>query len=150
MANDTRHKTDFDAREAAERQRRVAEYDRFAAERDRWRAKNGAYYRAIERLVRFVVPAGARVLEIGCGTGDLLAALKPAEGVGVDISARLVDEARRKHPLLDFVVADAETLDAKELEGRTFDYVVISDVVGSIYDVWSAFRALRRFCNPRT
>ena len=39
-----------------------------------------AYYRAIERLVRFVVPEGASVLEIGCGTGDLLAALKPASG----------------------------------------------------------------------
>jgi SAM-dependent methyltransferase len=150
MASDTQHKSDFGEREAAERQRRVAQYDRYAAERDQWRAKNGAYYRAIERLVRFVVPAGASVLEVGCGTGDLLASLKPKEGVGVDISPRLVDEARRKHPLLDFVVADAENLDAPELQGRTFDYVVLSDVVGSLYDVWSAFRALRRMCNPRT
>ncbi|HXU71360.1 MAG TPA: glycosyltransferase [Polyangia bacterium] len=143
-------KSDFGAREAAERQRRIAEYDRYAAERDRWRTKNGAYYRAIERLVRFVVPAGASVLEIGCGTGDLIAALKPKDGVGVDVSPRLVEEARRKHPLIDFVVADAERLDAPELVGRTFDYVVLSDVVGSLYDVWSAFRALRRVCNPRT
>lgn len=150
MASDTRRNRDFVAREAAERQRRIAEYDRYAAERDRWRAKNGAYYRAIERLVRFVVPAGASVLEIGCGTGDLIAALKPKEGVGVDLSPRLIDEARRKHPLIDFVVADAETLEAPELEGRTFDYVVLSDVVGSLYDVWSALRALRRVCNPRT
>src|SRR4051812_42320918 len=116
MASDTQHKSDFAAREALEKQRRIAEYDRFAAERDQWRAKNAAYYRAVERLVRFVVPPNARVLEIGCGTGDLLAALKPSEGVGVDISPRLVDEARRKHPLIDFVVADAETLEAPELE----------------------------------
>jgi ubiquinone/menaquinone biosynthesis C-methylase UbiE len=153
MASDTRHNsaaTDFAAREAAERQRRIAEYDRFAAERDAWRARNAAYYRAVERLVRFVVPPGASVLEIGCGTGDLIAALKPKTGVGVDISPRLVDEARRKHPLVDFVVADAETLEAPELSGRTFDYVVLSDVVGQIYDVWNAFRALRRFCHPRT
>jgi SAM-dependent methyltransferase len=150
MANDTLHDSDFAAREAAIRQRRIAEYDRFAAERDRWRAKNAAYYRAIERLVRFVVPQNARVLEIGCGTGDLLAALKPAEGVGVDVSARLIDEARRKYSRLEFIVDDAETLDAAELDGRTFDYVVLSDVVGSLYDVWSAFRSLRRFCHPRT
>lgn len=150
MASDTRLENAFAAREAAERQRRVAEYDRFAAERDQWRAKNAAYYRAVERLVRFVVPANASVLEVGCGTGDLLAALKPREGVGVDIAPRLVDEARAKHPSLEFVVADAETLDAPELTGRTFDYVVLSDVVGQIFDVWSAFRALRRFCHPRT
>ncbi len=150
MASDTKRKSDFEEREQAERRRRVAEYDRWAAERDQWRAKNAAYYRAIERLVRFVVPPNASVLEIGCGTGDLLAALKPRDGVGVDISPRLVDEARRKHPLIEFVVADAETLDAPELDGRTFDYVVLSDVVGSLYDVWSALRALRRLCNPRT
>src|SRR5438874_12834590 len=122
MASDIRRKAEeFARREAGERQRRVAELDRFAAERDQWRAKNAAYYRAIERLVRFVVPPGASVLEVGCGTGDLLAALKPKAGVGVDVSARLIDEARHKHPLIDFVVSDAETLAAPELTGRTFD-----------------------------
>jgi ubiquinone/menaquinone biosynthesis C-methylase UbiE len=149
MASDTQ-RSNFAEREAAERQRRISEYDRFAGERDRWRAKNAGYYRGIERLVRFVVPPNASVLEIGCGTGDLLAALKPREGVGVDIAPRLIDEARQKHAQLEFVVADAERLDAAELRGRTFDYVVMSDVVGGIFDVWSAFRALRRFCHPRT
>ena len=42
MASDTRIRSDFGAREEAERQRRIAEYDRYAAERDRWRAKHGA------------------------------------------------------------------------------------------------------------
>jgi SAM-dependent methyltransferase len=151
MASDIRRRAEeFARREAIARQHRVAELDRFAAERDRWRAKNAAYYRAIERIARFVVPPGASVLEVGCGTGDLLAALKPSRGVGVDISARLVDEAARKHPLIEFVVADAETMDAPELDGQTFDYVIMSDSVGQLYDVWSAFRALRRFCHPRT
>src|SRR5881397_3170046 len=121
MKAESKRTSEFAAREAAERQRRIAEYDRFAAERDQWRARNAAYYRAIERLVRFVVPPNASVLEVGCGTGDLIAALKPKDGVGVDISPRLVDEARRKHPLIDFVVGDAESLDAPELAGRTFD-----------------------------
>jgi SAM-dependent methyltransferase len=141
---------DFSAREAAMRQRRIDAADGLAADRDRWRAKNAAYYRAIDRLVRFVVPPGASVLEIGCSTGDLLAGLQPRVGVGVDVSPRLVDRARAKHPGLDFVVADAETLDAPELAGRTFDYVVMSDVVGGLYDVWRAFREVRRMCHPRT
>jgi SAM-dependent methyltransferase len=142
---------EFLVREAEERERRIAEYDRFAEERDRWRAKNKAYYRNLERLTRFVVPAGANVLEIGCGTGDLLAAMQPGRGaMGIDISPRLVTLARRKHPNIDFVVADAETMAAPELAGRTFDYVVMSDVVGRFYDVWSALRALRRVCHART
>src|SRR3954470_24946415 len=140
----------FASREAEELERRRAEYDRWADERDRWRARNRAYYRSIEQLARFVVPEGATVLEIGCGTGDLLAALKPRDGVGIDLSPRMVELARRKHPGLTFVVDDAERLDAGELDGRTFDYVVLSDVVGMLRDVWSAFRALRRLCHPRT
>src|SRR5258706_9081515 len=89
---------EFRAREAAARQQRIAEYDRLAEERDRWRAKNGAYYRNLERLIRFVVPEGASVLEIGSSTGDLLAALEPAHGTGIDISPSLVEIARKKHP----------------------------------------------------
>jgi len=144
--------SEFRRREEAERQARVAEYDRHADDRDRWRAKNGAYYRAIERLAKFVVPEGQSVLEIGCGTGDLLAALKPArgQGVGLDISPRTIALARKKHPDLEWLVDDAERLDAPALRGRTFDYVVISDVVGMLHDVWAAFRALRRVCHPRT
>jgi SAM-dependent methyltransferase len=142
--------SNFAAREAEELERRRAEYDRWADERDRWRTRNRAYYRSIEQLTRFVVPEGASVLEIGCGTGDLLAACKPREGVGIDLSPRMIELARRKHPGLTFLVDDAERLDARELDGRTFDYVIVSDVVGMLTDVWSAFRALRRLCNPRT
>lgn len=140
----------FARQEQERRKERIARYDQLAPERDRWRAKNPAYYASIERLVRFVVPEGASVLEIGCSTGDLLAALKPEEGLGVDLSPRLVELAREKHPELEFAVADAETLDAPELQGRTFDYVVLSDVVGALADVWAAFRALRRVCKPTT
>ena len=141
---------DFQLREQQARDLRVATYDGLAGERARWQSKNRAYYRNIERLVRFVVPEGASVLEVGCGLGDLLAACKPAEGLGVDLSPRLVDLARARHPELAFAVADAETLEAPELSGRTFDYVILSDVLGAVADVWAALRALRRVCHPGT
>src|SRR5687767_3017082 len=83
--------TAYAQREADQRRERVALYDRFAEERDAWRARNRAYYDGIERLARFVVPENASVLEIGCGTGDLLAALRPREGVGLDISPRSIE-----------------------------------------------------------
>src|SRR6267378_2859304 len=121
MATASALKSAFEAKEQERRLRRIAEYDQLAPERDRWRKKNSAYHAAIERLVRFVVPEGASVLEIGCSTGDLLAALRPGEGVGVDVAPRMIDIARKKHPGLEFVTGDAETLEASELEGRTFD-----------------------------
>src|SRR5215471_15615760 len=149
-AKSSEARSPFQQREETARQQRAAEFDRYAPERERWVAKNAAYYRAIERLVAFCVPPGASVLDIGCGTGDLLAALRPSEGVGVDLSPKLIDRAREKHPDLQFIVADAESLDAPELRNRRFDYVVLSDVVGMLPDVWAVFRALRGVCGPRT
>jgi SAM-dependent methyltransferase len=140
----------FARREAAARRARVAALDGMAESRDQWRARNAFYYRSIEDLARFVVPEGARVLEIGCGTGDLLAALRPSHGVGVDVSPRMIERAREKHPGIQFVVDDAVHLDAPELAGQTFDYIVMSDVVGQLFDVWAALRALRHLTHPRT
>jgi SAM-dependent methyltransferase len=142
--------TAFAQAEAAARRRLVEQLDQHADQRDAWKARNAAYYEAINRLARFVVPAGAQVLEIGCGTGDLLAALEPRQGVGLDISPRTIELARRKYPGLEWIVDDAEQLDHPALRGRTFDYVVLSDVVGMLKDVWAAFRAVRRVCHPKT
>ena len=47
------------------------------------------------------------MLEIGCGTGDLLAACKPRTGMGLDIAPRMIARAREKYPDLAFVVGDA-------------------------------------------
>ncbi len=68
----------------------------------------------------------------------------------MDLSPRHVELARARHPQLRFAVADAETLDAPEVAGRTFDFVVLSDTVGALSDVSAAFRALRRVCHPGT
>lgn len=143
----------FAAKEAESRRRRVEALDRIAPERDAWRQKNAYYHRTIEELVGFIVPPGSRVLEVGCATGDLLAALQPSVGVGVDLSPKMVEIARARHQHhqgLDFHVGDAETMDVPALAGQTFDYIVLSDVVGLLSDVWAAFRALRRFASPRT
>ena len=47
---------------------------------------NRFYQRLLQRYFTFLIPPGQRVLEIGCSLGDLLAAVKPARGVGVDFS----------------------------------------------------------------
>jgi SAM-dependent methyltransferase len=120
--------------------------DAQAPESDRWRRKNRYYYEEVERIVRFHIPWGASVLEIGCGTGDLLAALAPSRGVGIDISPKALEIARAKHPGLTFLVGDAEDLPLSE----PFDYILLSDVIGYINDVQSAFEQLNRVCRPRT
>src|SRR5436309_568054 len=79
-------------------------FDEFAPRREHWRRKNLGYYLELERLYRYYVPPDSSVLEIGCGAGHLLAALKPARGLGVDLSPAMIALAREKYPQLQFEV----------------------------------------------
>jgi len=113
-----------------------------AGSRDRWQKKNRFYYEELERYIRFLVPEGKKVLEVGCGLGDLLAAVKPAYGLGIDISEKMVEEACKRHPGLEFEAMNAEELELVE----TFDAIILSDVVGHIPDVQKALQQLRKCC----
>jgi len=125
----------------------VARYfDRLAPERDRWKQKNRFYYESIENLCRFHVPPGSTVLQIGSGTGDLLNALAPSQGVGLDISRGMVEIATRKYPHLSFLVGNADDLPIQD----KFDYVILSDVIGYFPDVQRAFAQLRKVTHSRT
>ena len=57
----------------------------------RWRKRNSYYYKWLERIYRFVVRPSSRVLHIGCEAGDLLAAVKPSYGVGIDENIKAVE-----------------------------------------------------------
>lgn len=124
--------------------------EKFAPSREAWRARARFFHQEDEAYLRFLIPEGARVLEIGCGTGDTLAALKPSHGVGIDFSPAMVEVARRLHPELSFRVGDAEdeaTLAA--LEGP-FDYILVLDTVGSLDDVQAFMAGLHRLCTRET
>src|ERR1051326_2687547 len=82
--------------------------ERYAARRREWRAKARFFHEENERYLKFLIPKGSRVLELGCGTGDTLAALEPSYGVGIDFSAAMVAQARALHPHLAFVEGDIE------------------------------------------
>ena len=131
----------------AERQRlreRVARYDELAELRAR-ESRNRYYASQLRRLVCSLTVPGSRVLEVGCGLGDLLAAVQPSRGVGVDISPRMVELARRRHPELDLRVVDVER---DRLPEGPFDVVILSDVVGHLDDIQCALERLRGVLAP--
>ena len=104
------------------------------------------YQKLLHRYYRFLIPEGSRVLELGCGHGHLLHALKPSKGVGVDFSPAMIDHAKVLYPDLEFVCGDVHEL---EVEG-TFDAIVISDLLNDLWDAQQAFKTIRLYCNPQT
>lgn len=141
-----RHRAD-EAAAAEYRARRIAHWDRVAIRAQRWRGLGGAYHRRLERVYGRLVPAGRRVLEIGSGDGRLLASLAPSVGVGIDFSGEMVRGARRSHPHLRFIHADAlEVADLTE----TFDAIVLSDLVNDIWDVQRLLERVGSWSAPHT
>ena len=128
--------------------RRLA--DASASERRTWLAR-GAFFHDEDLLyLKFLIPEGARVLELGCGTGDLLAALKPSFGVGVDFSAGMIAQARQAHPGLTFFVGDIEDpAFIRSLPGP-FDVIVVVDTLGALDDCQAMLENLHDLCTRET
>ena len=122
-------------------------FDTFAPEREYWRNKNLGYHQELERIARYHVVPGSRVIEIGCGAGDMLAALQPAVGVGIDLSPEMIKIAQKKYPQFRFEAVAAEKADWK---GETFDYIILSDLLGFTFDIHALFEQLKPLCHART
>lgn len=124
--------------------------NKIAPDRQQWIARNRSFYRDDRDYMKFLIPKGARVLDLGCGTGDLLEQLAPSHGIGVDLSPAMIEQAKRFYPHHTFVVGDAED-DAfiRSLEGP-FDYIVLSDTIGMLDDIETALRRLHSLCNSDT
>lgn len=121
-------------------------FENIAQRSDQLKRKNQFYYRTLERLFSRIIPAGSTVLEVGCGTGDLLHAVKPGKGFGVDFAGNMVKLAQEKYPQYSFIHANATDFSVDD----PIDYIIISDLLSTLWDIQSAFRNIRKIVRPET
>ncbi len=86
-----------------------------------------------------LIPDDARVLEVGCGAGDLLASLPNRQRTGVDMLAEVVAAAKDRHPEITFKVGDANDLGAV----GTFDAIICDRLCHSAPDIRALLCSLR-------
>jgi len=137
----------FDEAGILYQQNHVANWNSIAQKRDHWQGMGRWYHRRLAEIYRYLVNPNQRVLEIGCGTGTLLASLQPAHGVGIDFSPEMIARARKNYPEYEFHQADAHDLSGMDGE---FDAIILSDTVNDLWDVQRALEQARRFCAPHT
>jgi SAM-dependent methyltransferase len=138
------------ATHAARKRAIRARADRQAPERLGWIERNAYFYEEDNRYLRFLIPPGLKVLELGCGIGHSLAAVRPQRGVGIDFSEPMLAVARARYPEYEFRSGDIEepaTLD--DLDGP-FDVILIADTIGELEDCQATLANLHKLCTSDT
>lgn len=152
-------------------------FDWIAAHDRRARRVQSGFHRQLARHFRHHIPEGSRVLEWGCGGGELLRALRPARGLGLDLSPAMVAKARAAaKPARSAGATDeacefreggwasssssagatdeacefreGDVLGAEVAEG--FDHIVLDYLLGYVPDIQAALENIRRSAHART
>ncbi len=112
----------------------------------KYRKRRSYYWDSITRYCNYFIHEDSSVLEVGCGSGELLAAVKGKEKLGIDFCKPILDKAEEQFPDIEFELMEAEniTLDKK------FDIIILSNLVGVIDDIELVFNQLKKVCHDQT
>jgi len=123
-------------------------FERVAPSWEYWQRRNGFYHASMRDLIGGMIPPGSRVLELGSGTGDLLASLNPRRGIGLNLAEGLTERARRKYPEFEFHTMEVDSTSLPP----TFDpdYVVMTNMLDYVYDVWDMLEGLKPAIHENT
>jgi 2-polyprenyl-3-methyl-5-hydroxy-6-metoxy-1,4-benzoquinol methylase len=116
-------------------------FDSIAEKYDYYKRQNAFYYNSIKRTLKRLVPQDKKILDVGTATGQILSFLAPSQGVGYDISPKMIEIAKKKNVKrknLRFVTS------LNQISGP-FDYILLIDVIEHLAmpkDVFNKFSHL--------
>jgi ubiquinone/menaquinone biosynthesis C-methylase UbiE len=119
-------------------------FDRIAPNYDSGKRKYSYYYESLKTLLGSLIPAGKKVFEIGCGTGDLLISLRSNRGYGMDVSSEMIKIANAKNlkkPNVSF---------STKWPTEKFDAIFMSDVIEHLDNPKETFRKVRGLMDEKT
>jgi SAM-dependent methyltransferase len=130
-------------------------FEKLAVKRIATRRKHSYYWNDITEYCNYFSHETLSVLEIGCGSGELLQKIKGSKKVGIDFSPAMIEKAQSQFPPLlrrgdggevSFKVMAAEQIELNE----TFDLIILSNLIGFVDDVQAVFEQLKKVCHSRT
>ncbi|MCB0517165.1 MAG: glycosyltransferase [Chitinophagales bacterium] len=121
-------------------------FEKLAPEYSNYRKRFSYFWNDNVRFINYFAHEDLSILEVGCGTGDMLSQLKGSYKVGIDFSEAMIDEAKRHYPELEFHVMDAENIQLN----KKFDVIIISNVIGFFENVLDVLVPLQKLCHEHT
>lgn len=121
-------------------------FDKAAANWRKYRKRRSYYWDSITKYCDYYIHTENSVLEVGCGTGELIGAVKGRRKVGIDFSERLIEQARKSQTTVEFRVMAAENITLDE----TFDVIIVSNLLCYLNDVELVFNQLHKVCHEKT
>ena len=107
-----------------------AHFEALAPEYPGLKQRNAYYNDYLVRWCRSLVPPGRRVLDIGSGRGDVLDAVRPSEGLGLDLSPEMSRRAAIDFPRFEFRTGAVEDL----VSEKKFDIALLINTLEYTYD----------------
>ncbi len=97
--------------------------------------RNSYYNNFLKNWCKSLLPPNQKVLDVGCAHGDVLAAMQPSYGIGIDISPAMVGEACQKNPGLTFSQSRIEDFESE----TRFDALLLINTLEYLYDIGTVF-----------
>ncbi len=121
----------------------------FVKHSDTWvkyRKKRAYYWDSITQYCNYFIQDDNKVLEIGCGSGEMIEKLNGSSKTGIDFCEPLIEKARENFPGIRFEVMDAEDLSLDE----KYDVIILSNLIGVLEDIEAVFNQLHKVSHKRT
>ncbi len=121
-------------------------FDKIAIDRIKYRKRRSYYWESITKYIDYFLTDDQSVLEVGCGTGELIGKIKGKEKIGIDFSELMIENAKKQFPDVEFYTMEAENLKFD----RKFDVIILSNVIGYLNDVHKVFGELYELSDSNT
>jgi len=121
-------------------------FEKIALKHKKARGGSAYYWREITHYCDYFSQEDIAILEVGCGTGELLNGIRAKRKVGIDFSEGMIAIAKEKFPAIDFQVMEAEDIKLTE----KFDLIILSNLIGYVDDVQEVFKQLHKVCHSQT
>ena len=121
-------------------------FENIAAKRPQRRKRFSYYWDDITNYCNYFSTDTTKVLEVGCGTGELLNRLQAGSKTGIDYSPSMIELARKQFPDIHFETMHAEDIQLNE----KYDLIIVSNLIGFLDDVQAVFNQLHKVSHERT